>query len=105
MTNIQRARRSKYHREGAVTAETRKTNRHPNKKKTVGNRPTVVADGTKQERAQRHPDPNCLADLIAQAKERKKQSNPLQEGPLKVIGSSVDMQSYKGGVGINFRGH
>ncbi len=31
---------------------------------------------------------------------KKKEKNPLQEGPLKGIGSSVDMQPYIGGVGV-----
>jgi hypothetical protein len=35
---------------------------------------------------------------------KKRKKNPLQEGPLKDIGFSVGMHSYKGGVGINFRG-
>ncbi len=35
---------------------------------------------------------------------RKKERNPLQEGPLKGIGSSAGMQPYKGGVGINLGG-
>ena len=34
-----------------------------------------------------------------------KESNPLQEGLLKGIESSVGMQPYKGGMGIKFRGH
>ena len=34
----------------------------------------------------------------------RKERNPLQEGPLKGIGSSVGMQPYKGGVGINLEG-
>ena len=34
----------------------------------------------------------------------KKERNPLQEGPLKGIGSSVGMHPHKGGVGINLGG-
>ena len=36
---------------------------------------------------------------------RRKERNPLQEGPLKGIWSSMGMHPYKRGVGINFRGH
>ncbi len=43
--------------------------------------------------------------LIITNVHRKKEENPVQEGPLKGIGSSVGMQPYKGGVGINSRGH
>ena len=35
---------------------------------------------------------------------RKKERNPLQEGPLKGIGSSVGLHPYKRGVGINLGG-
>jgi hypothetical protein len=34
---------------------------------------------------------------------KKEKKNPLQKGLLKGIGSSVGMQSYKGGVGIKSR--
>ncbi len=55
MNNIHRARRTIYHRVEADVAHTRKTNRHPNKKKTVTIKPTDAADDLKQKTTNRNP--------------------------------------------------
>ena len=68
MNNAHRARRTKYHRAEAATAQTRKTSRHPNMIKTVTNKPTVATDDLKQKMTNKHSKPNRPDSLITQTK-------------------------------------